>query len=98
MIGKYILPAVRASVAELMKSTYGWRQEDIADGLGVVQVAVSKYLNEKYSSDVMKIRNYIIKNGLGKEIARSLSEGRSSSEIHAEIDRLCASLASSKVL
>lgn len=44
-ISKEILPAVRASVAQTMISECNYRQREIAEKLGVVQVSVSKYLH-----------------------------------------------------
>ncbi len=91
-IGRFVLPAVRASIAELMKDRYGWKQKDIAAGLGIVQVAVSKYLNAKYSSDVLKMRMYIIKKGLSDKIAEELANGKHGREIDMKIDALCGVL------
>ncbi len=91
-IGRSVLPAVRASVAELMHNRYKWRQERIAEGLGVVQVAVSKYLNGRYSKEVLKVRNYIRKMKLGDKIAAELADGKRSSVVHGEMDRLCTEL------
>lgn len=91
-ISRAILPAVRASIAEIMYSRYRWRQQRIADGLGVAQVAISKYLNGRYSKEVLKMKNYIRDNGLGNEIAKRLAQGRDKSEVHSRIDGLCTEI------
>lgn len=98
LIGRSVLPAVRASIAEQLRSRYRWKQRQIAAGLGVVQVAVSKYLNSHYSADVLRIRAYILKRGLTDGIAAKLASGRCGREIDREIDRLCATIVRSKAL
>ena len=44
-ITKVILPAVRVNIAKQLDKKYGLSQKEIAQRLGVAQVAVSKYLN-----------------------------------------------------
>jgi predicted transcriptional regulator len=91
-IGREVLPAVRATVAELMRDKYGWRQERIAKALGVVQVAVSKYLNGRYSKEVLKMKNHIMREGLVDAIAKKLASGKNGKEVYTDIDVLCAEL------
>ncbi len=40
---KSLVPAIRSAVARELTQTYGLRQKDVADLLGVTQTAVSKY-------------------------------------------------------
>jgi predicted transcriptional regulator len=95
-ISKLILPAVRASVAEIMKDEYNYRQSEIAERLGVVQVSVSKYLNRKYSPDIAKMKTRILERGLGREIVDEIVKGRSSEEVGRKIDELCGRIAQDK--
>ena len=46
-IGKYVLPAFRALVAEELVHTYGLTQVEAAKRLGTTQAAISQYLNSK---------------------------------------------------
>lgn len=92
-ISKIILPAVRASVAEIMKQEYNYKQGEIAERLGVVQVSVSKYLNGKFSPEIEKVKARIIERSLNREIVKDIVKGRSSEEIGKKIDELCGSLA-----
>ena len=94
-ISKVILPAVRASIAEIMSNDYNYRQNEIAAKLGVVQVAVSKYLNRKYSRDIGKLKEYLSNKGLSRKIAEDIAKGKSPEEIGVEIDELCGDLAQS---
>ncbi len=89
---KFILPAVRATVAQTMNSEYGWTQEKIAKELGVVQVAVSKYLNKKYSKDVQKIVEDIKNKGIDKTIANELMSEKTPKEIATIIDSVCVDI------
>ncbi len=90
IITKTILPAIRASIAEAMVKEYGYTQEKIAKELGVVQVAVSKYLNKKYSKEVKKVNRYFNANGLGKIIAKEIFDGKNRSYVRARMDEVCA--------
>ena len=68
-ITKFVLPAIRISMAEEMNAKYNLNQSEIAHRLGIAQVAVSKYLNGRYSLRVKKIRDMINKRGLIEEAA-----------------------------
>ncbi len=87
-----ILPAVRASIAETMRKKYGYKQEEIARHIGVVQVAVSKYLGGKHSEEIESLKNYIIEHKLNEEIVRKLVAGGPSKITDTEIDALCEKL------
>lgn len=86
---KVVLPAVRASVAETMREKYRYSQEEIAQKLGVVQVAVSKYLHKRYSAEISKMKAYVTEHGLTEGIVSEIVKGGSRQEVDAEIDRLC---------
>lgn len=92
-VTRVILPAIRASVAEVMSRRYNYNQEEIARKLDIVQVAVSKYLNRRYSSAVHKMKMYIIKNNLNRGIIEDILNGRGVKEIEKDIDSLCAHIA-----
>ena len=92
VITKSVLPAVRASIAQAMKEEYGWTQDRIAKELGVVQVAVSKYLNKKYSDKVAMINKYANSEGIGKKIAKKIIDGMNKTTINRDIDSVCADI------
>ncbi|MCL5413446.1 MAG: helix-turn-helix domain-containing protein [Candidatus Marsarchaeota archaeon] len=92
-IAKVVLPAVRISIAEEMQSEYNLSQQEIADKLGIAQVAVSKYLNGKYSGTVKRMRDYIKDNKLANKIARKAAENGKASDVRNMINELCTSIA-----
>jgi predicted transcriptional regulator len=92
-ITKVILPAIRASVAEIMCRKYDYNQEEVAAKLGVVQVAVSKYLNNRYSKAIDCVRSQIISMGLNEGVIERILGGGTREEIDREIDALCDRLA-----
>ncbi len=92
-ISRLILPAVRASVAEAMRNEHNYRQKEIAEKLGVVQVAVSKYLNGRYSPEIARLKDMITRDGSSRSIIEGIASGESSETIGIEINRLCESLA-----
>jgi len=83
------LPAIRAAVAEELSSKYNYTQEEIASSLGIVQVAVSKYLNKKYSSKIAKLKNYIKEKGLADDIVKSIIDKQEKEKIENKINLLC---------
>jgi predicted transcriptional regulator len=83
------LPAIRAAVAEELSSKYNYTQEEIASSLGIVQVAVSKYLNKKYSSKIAKLKNYIKEKGLAEDIVKSIIDKQEKEKIENKINLLC---------
>jgi len=83
------LPAIRAAVAEELSSKYNYTQEEIANSLGIVQVAVSKYLNKKYSSKIAKLKNYIKEKGLADDIVKSIIDKQEKEKIENKINLLC---------
>ncbi|MFP3278449.1 MAG: hypothetical protein RXO43_02715 [Candidatus Micrarchaeota archaeon] len=83
------MPAIRAAVAEELSSKYNYTQEEIASSLGIVQVAVSKYLNKKYSSKIAKLKNYIKEKGLAEDIVKSIIDKQEKEKIENKINLLC---------
>lgn len=91
------LPAIRASVAEVLHSKYSYTQKEIAGRLGIVQVAVSKYLRGRYSAKIKSVKKHINDHGFNSEIIAEIVNKRSRNEIDSAIDRLCEKLAASYV-
>ncbi len=91
-ITKEILPAIRAAITDIMAAQYHYRQIDIAGKLGIVQVAVSKYLNQKYSERVAEIKRYILQRDLVRSIVNSIVDNSSRDDIDKQINALCARL------
>ena len=83
------MPAIRAAVAEELSNEYNYTQEEIASSLGIVQVAVSKYLNKKYSSKIAKLKDYIKEKGLADDIVKSIIEKQEKEKIENKINLLC---------
>ena len=83
------MPAIRAAVAEELSDKYNYTQEEIANSLGIVQVAVSKYLNKRYSSKIAKLKNYIKEKGLADDIVKSIIDKQEKEKIENKINLLC---------
>ena len=78
----------------MMCRKYDYKQEEVAAKLGVVQVAVSKYLNNRYSEGIDCVKSHIIKTGLNEGVIERILGGGTREEIDREIDALCDRLAS----
>ncbi len=92
-ITKVILPAIRASVAEVLNKTYKYTESDIADRLSVAQPAVSKYLSNNCSEDILKLKSRILSSGMADKLIAAIAGGRPRAEVEKEIDWLCGKLA-----
>lgn len=96
-ITRVILPAIRASVAEIMCRKYDYKQGEVAAKLGVVQVQVSKYLNNRCSSGIECVKGRILRSGLSEGVVKSILGGGTREEIDIEIDALCDRLVNSNL-
>ncbi|MDE1768533.1 MAG: helix-turn-helix domain-containing protein [Candidatus Micrarchaeota archaeon] len=96
-ITRHILPAIRASVSESLSSRYNFSQQQIADKLGIAQVAVSKYLNGRYSERVNKIKTLINSQGLCEDIVKQALESDSET-LNMPIQKLCSRIATLKLV
>ncbi|MFP3289313.1 MAG: hypothetical protein RXO35_02695 [Candidatus Micrarchaeota archaeon] len=57
--------------------------------MGIVQVAVSKYLNKRYSNKIAKLKDYIKEKGLIDDIVKSIIEKQEKEKIENKINLLC---------
>jgi len=97
-ITKIILPAVRINMAEQMRDKYHMKQQEIASRLGVAQVAVSKYLNGRYSRPVGELKERINARGLVDDIAAKAAGTQNTSAINGMINELCSKIVSTDLV
>ena len=90
-ITNLMMPAVRASVTEKLLSM-GYGQESIAKELGIVQAAVSKYMNGRYSEHVGAIKKHIEDGNLCNCIIESIVKKKGKTVVEKDISRLCENL------
>jgi predicted transcriptional regulator len=93
-IARLVLPAVRISMAEQLSKRYDLSQEEIAKRLGIAQVAVSKYLNGRYSKSLKRAKNIIRSKGLVDGVVKKAAETRSPKVVNVLIHRLCTRIVS----
>ena len=74
---KSLVPALRSAIARELTQTYGLKQKDVANLLGVTQTAVSKYTRHVRGT-VLKIEGVEEVQPTLKEIVVSLANGRMS--------------------
>jgi len=74
---KSLIPALRSVVARELTQTYGLKQKDVADLLGVTQTAVSKYTRYVRGA-VLKIEDVEEVQPTIREIVVSIVNGRTS--------------------
>ncbi len=84
-----MIPAVRAYLAEAMSSRYKLRQQEIAKRLGMTQVAVSKYINMKYSPAVAKAKAEVAKQIAHTHFVKEIMKSRNPDEVNRRIERFC---------
>lgn len=74
---KSLVPAIRSAIARELTQTYGLKQKDVANLLGVTQTAVSKYTRHVRGT-VLKIEEVEEVQPTIREIVISLANGRMS--------------------
>ncbi len=89
-----LLPAVRAYTAEQLSRKYNLTQTEIAMRLGIAQVAVSKYLNGKYSSKVKSMKDRIGRSNKANEVVGRVAGMTSAVAVGSVINELCTALLS----
>jgi hypothetical protein len=55
MVVRYILPAIRAKLAQELVEKHGFRSKDAAEKLGLTQAAVSQYMSSKRGQQGIEI-------------------------------------------
>ncbi len=88
-ITKLVLPAIRINMAEQFSARYNLSQKEIAQKLGIAQVAVSKYLNGKYSESLKKAKESVFTMGFvdGKVMEKAMKG--SPKTIDSIVNELC---------
>ena len=84
-----LIPAVRAYLAQQMRRRYGMTQQEIAKKLGIAQVAVSKYVNLRYSTAVARATVDISKQIDEAGFVEKIIKSKSPDEANHEIERFC---------
>jgi predicted transcriptional regulator len=87
-ITKELVPAVRAYIIDLMSSRYRYTQKEIAGRLGIAQVAVSKYLNGRYSDEVARLKA-VVGREMDAQTIRVIMRSRNAADTEREIERFC---------
>mgnify|MGYP001036216861 CR=1 FL=1 len=77
VVVKSLVPAIRSAAARKLTQSYGFKQKDVANLLGVTQTAVSKYTRHVRGA-VLKIEDVEEVQPMLKEIVVSLANGRMS--------------------
>ena len=84
---KYTVPAVRVAVSETLSKKHAMSETRIAKGLGITQVAVSKYTNHKYSARIGRIKRAILAKGLEKKVVGLIISNGSAEKVGMLIDK-----------
>lgn len=89
-ITKFVLPAIRINIAEQLGRKYKLNQKEIADRLGVAQVAVSKYLNGDYSDSLKKVVERVKTSGIVDGKVIEAAKAKDPQEIGRMVNGLCS--------
>ena len=97
-ITKLILPAIRINIAEQLGGRYKLNQKEIADILGVAQVAVSKYLNGNYSGSLKRTAGKIRASGIVDSMVINAARSEKPKEVERIVNDLCAKVINDKLV
>jgi predicted transcriptional regulator len=86
---KSVIPAIRSAIARELTQTYGLKQKEVAELLGVTQTAVSKYTSHCRGA-VLEVREVADVQPLLKETVFSLVNGEMNKyELSEKLCRAC---------
>ena len=83
---KSVIPAIRSAIARELTQSYGLKQQDVAELLGITQTAVSKY-TRFYRGTVIEVQRIEEANVILKETASLLANGQMSK--YELVEKLC---------
>ncbi|MEM3839005.1 MAG: helix-turn-helix domain-containing protein [Candidatus Micrarchaeaceae archaeon] len=89
-IANELMPAVRVILANQMKKKYRMTQQEIANKLGIAQVAVSKYINGNYSKAVARAAKRISKQ-MPEELVARIARSSDMEQVNRIIEKFCES-------
>ena len=72
---KSVIPAIRSAIARELTQSYGLKQQDVAELLGITQTAVSKY-TRFYRGTVIEVQRIEEANVILKETVSLLANGQ----------------------
>jgi len=91
-----ILPSIRSEVVRILSNTYGMRQIEIADIMGITQASVSQYLNASRGRDKTFWKVFPEIKVFASEAARDLVEYRNqmgeSNDSHLLLCTICGKI------
>jgi predicted transcriptional regulator len=87
---KSVVPAIRSAIARELTQSYGLKQEDVAQLLGITQTAVSKYTRHNRGT-VLQVEKVKDTELVLKETVKSLANGKMNKyQLAVKLCRICA--------
>jgi predicted transcriptional regulator len=87
---KSVVPAIRSAIARELTQSYGLKQKDVAQLLGITQTAVSKYARHNRGT-VLQVEKVKDTKLVLKETVKSLANGKMNKyQLAAKLCRICA--------
>ena len=83
---KSVIPAIRSAIARELTQSYGLKQKETAELLGITQTAVSKY-TRFYRGTVIEVQRIEEANVILKETVSSLANGQMNK--YELVEKLC---------
>jgi predicted transcriptional regulator len=87
---KSVIPAIRSAIARELTQSYGLKQQEVAELLGITQTAVSKYTSHCRGA-VLEVREVTNVKAILKETVFSLANGEMSKyELAEKLCKVCS--------
>jgi len=87
---KSVIPAIRSAIARELTQSYGLKQQEVAELLGITQTAVSKYASHCRGA-VLEVREVTNVQAILKETVFSLANGEMSKyELAEKLCKVCS--------
>jgi len=89
---KSVIPAIRSAIARELTKSYGLKQKDVAQLLGITQTAVSKYTRHTRGA-VLKVEKVTDTQTLLEETVESLANDQIDKyQLNAKLCRICETI------
>ena len=98
IVGKTILPAIKASLTKQLIEKYGMKQKEVAELLGISQSAVSKYLAHKRGRIIKINTEDHIKQIFSEIITMLITEKKKKTDIKSKFCQTCRIIRSKAVI
>ena len=88
VVSRVTIPALRMAVSKELSGEHKYKQEKIAEILGVNQATISNYLNSIGSKAIKRAEKVIIERGLERKVVKMIVYGASKKDVDKTLEEM----------